>query len=128
MRRFKGYNTVGKEFGNFKLYDIDLVKRDLLNEIYTRKGTRLMSPTYGSIVWDLLFDPLYDDAIEAIRDDCLRIINKDPRLKMLQCNVTENIDQQTIIVALALIYVPTSTTTELIATFNRTTSTEMLEG
>ena len=128
MRRFKGFNTVGKQFGNFKLYDIDLVKRDLLNELYTRKGERLMSPQYGSIVWDLLFDPLYEEVIEQIQSDCLRIVSKDPRLQLVQVEVTENTDQQTIIVSLVLKYVPTATITDLVATFSRNTATEILEG
>ena len=128
MRRFKGFSTVNKEFGNFKLYDVDLAKRDLLNELYTKKGERLMSPTYGSIVWDLLFDPLYESTVELIRDDCIRIVSKDPRLKLLDVTVDENIDTQTIIVKLVLEYIPETTVTELIATFERESAAERLEG
>lgn len=128
MRKFKGYSTVDKEFGNFKLYDIDLAKRDLLNEFYTRKGERLMSPEFGSIVWDLLFDPMTDEAVQLITDDCQRIVSKDPRLQLKELNVSEDYDTQTIIVAIILYYVPTATVTELIATFNRVTSTEQING
>lgn len=128
MRRYKGFNTVDKEFGSFKLYDVELVKRDLLNELYTRKGERLMSPTYGSVIWDLLFDPLYDETVQIILDDCIRIVSKDPRLELLDITVSESIDQQSVIVSLVLRYVPTSTVTELIAEFNRETSTDIAQG
>lgn len=128
MRRFKGFSTVGKQFGNTKLYDVDLVKRDLLNELYTRKGERLMSPGYGSIIWDLLFDPLYDETAQRIKDDCMRIVSKDPRLELLDITVNENIDLQTILVTLVLRYVPTSTVTELVAEFSRQTTTDRAQG
>jgi len=122
MRKFKGYSTVDKTWGNFKLYDIDLAKRDLLNELYTRKGERLMSPQFGSIVWDLLFDPLTDEIIDAIRADCLRIVTKDPRLDLLNLDVVDN--EHTIIVSIILRYVPTATETELVAVFNRNLTAE----
>jgi phage baseplate assembly protein W len=122
MRKFKGYSTVDKTWGNFKLYDIDLVKRDLLNELYTRKGERLMAPQFGSIVWDLLFDPLTDEIIEAIRADCVRIVTKDPRLDIVNIDVIDN--DHTIIVTIVLKYVPTATVTELVAVFNRNLTAE----
>lgn len=122
MRKFKGYSTVDKTWGNFKLYDINLAKRDLLNEFYTRKGERLMSPQFGSIVWDLLFDPLTDEVLEAIREDCLRIVNKDPRLNLLNIEISDN--EHTIIVSIILKYVPTATETELVAVFNRNMTAE----
>jgi len=122
MRKFKGYSTVDKTWGNFKLYDIDLAKRDLLNELYTRKGERLMSPQFGSIVWDLLFDPLTDEIINAIRADCLRIVTKDPRLDLLNLDVVDN--EHTILVSIILRYVPTATETELVAVFNKNLTAE----
>jgi phage baseplate assembly protein W len=122
MRKFKGYSTVDKTWGNFKLYDIELAKRDLLNEFYTRKGERLMSPQFGSIVWDLLFDPLTDETIDAIRADCLRIVTKDPRLDLLNIDIVDN--EHTIIVSIILRYVPTATETELVAVFNRNLTAE----
>jgi phage baseplate assembly protein W len=128
MRVFKGYSTVGKESGNFKIYDIELAKRDLLNEIYTRKGSRLMSPTYGFIVWDVLFDPLTDTIIELIREDTLRIVSRDPRLELKSLNVDENIDLQTITVTVILNYVPTATLTELTAVFSRDIALDKQQG
>jgi phage baseplate assembly protein W len=122
MRKFKGYSTVDKTWGNFKLYDIELVKRDLLNELYTRKGERLMAPQFGSIVWDLLFDPLTNEIIDAIRTDCVRIVTKDPRINVVNIEVIDN--DHTIIVTIVLNYVPTATVTELVAVFNRNLTTE----
>ena len=122
MRKFKGYSTIDKTWGNFKLYDIDLAKRDLLNEFHTRRGERLMSPQFGSIVWDLLFDPLTDEIITAIKTDCVRIVTKDPRLDIENIDVIDN--EHTIIVTIVLKYVPTATVTELVAVFNRNLTAE----
>jgi len=128
MRVFKGYSTVGKEYGNFKIYDIELAKRDLLNEMYTRKGERLMSPTYGYIVWDLLFDPLTDEVVDVIREDTIRIISRDPRLGLNTLDVTEDIDLQTLTVKIILNYVPTATLSELTAVFSRDIASNKLQG
>jgi len=128
MRVFKGYSTVGKEWGNFKVYDIELAKRDLLNEIYTRKGERLMSPTYGYIVWDVLFDPMTDELVEVIKEDTLRIVSRDPRLEVKTVDVTENVDLQTITVKVILNYVPTATLTDLTAVFSRDIASNKLQG
>jgi len=128
MRVFKGYSTVGKEWGNFKIYDIELAKRDLLNEIYTRKGERLMSPEYGYIVWDLLFDPLTYELVDIIREDTLRIISRDPRLELNTLDVTEDVDLQTLTVKIILNYVPTATITELVAVFSRDIALNKLQG
>lgn len=128
MRTFKGFSTIGQEWGNFKLYDLDLAKRDLLNELYTRKGERIMSPQFGSVVWDLLFDPMTDENVEIIREDCLRIVSKDPRLELKQLDVQENFDQQSITVAILLNYVPTATLTELVAVFQREIATNKIQG
>jgi phage baseplate assembly protein W len=126
MRKFKGFSTVGRTWGNFKLYDIDLAKRDILNEFYTRKGERLMSPTFGSIVWDLLFDPLTEDTVNLIREDCLRIVNKDPRLELREFDVVESDHSITVIILLN--YVPTATVSELVAVFNRDIASDMGQG
>lgn len=126
MRKFKGFSTVDRRNSNFKLYDIELAKRDLLNEFYTRKGERLMSPAFGSIVWDLLFDPMTPETTELIKEDTLRIITKDPRLELRDFAVTES--EHTITVTILLNYVPTATITELVAVFNRDTAYNQAQG
>ena len=126
MRNFKGFSTVDRTWGNFKIYDIELSKRDILNEFYTRKGERLMSPTYGSIVWDLLFDPMTEETIDVIREDSLRIVTKDPRLELRDFNVTES--EHSITVTILLNYVPAATVTELVAVFNRDITADQAQG
>jgi phage baseplate assembly protein W len=127
MRKFKGFSTVNKEHTDWRLYDIDLAKQDVLNEIYTRKGERLMSPSFGYIVWDLLFDPLTEEVKTVIEQDTIRIVSKDPRFQLLQLFVTDNADQSKIDVSMRLYYVPTATETDLLASFSRNTSEQILQ-
>ncbi len=128
MRTFKGFSTVDRQWGTFKSYDLDLAKRDLLNEIYTRKGERLMSPEFGYIVWELLFDPLMPETVDVIKMDTQRIINRDPRFEFRRLDVTEDTDRQTITVVINLNYLPTATVTELVATFYRDLSLNQQQG
>lgn len=127
MRKFKGFSTVNKEHTDWRLYDLDLAKQDVLNEIYTRKGERLMSPSFGYIVWDLLFDPLTEEVKTVIEQDTIRIVSKDPRFQLLQLFVTDNADQSKIDVSMRLYYVPTATETDLLASFSRNTSEQILQ-
>ena len=76
---FKGFSTVDKIRAPYSLFDQELIKRDLLNEFYTRKGERLMKPNFGCIIWDLLMEPEDSVTEDDIRDDITRICDKDPR-------------------------------------------------
>jgi phage baseplate assembly protein W len=101
---FRGFNTVDSNQNNNKLYDIELIKRDLLNHFYTRRGERVMFPEYGSIIWDLIFEPLTDYNRDTIVADCLRIVNSDSRVKLQDVKI----DTYThgVRVQIALLYVP----------------------
>ena len=87
VAKFRGFSTVDKIRAPYTLEGRDLVKRDLLNTFYTKKGERLMRPEYGSIIWDILMNP--DDTVteKEIREDVLRIIDADPRVEHLYTTV-----------------------------------------
>lgn len=85
---YKGFSTVGNNPGS-KLYDLDLVKQDIMNHFNTRKGSRVMNPTFGSIIWDLIMEPLTDQTREALKEDITRIVNFDPRVTPTQIALTE---------------------------------------
>ena len=85
---YKGFSTVAGVKSN-QLYDLDIIKQDLLNHFYTRKGERVMNPNFGSIIWDLLYDPLDESTKEDIIEDCKHIINSDPRVSLVSVNVED---------------------------------------
>lgn len=88
MTIYRGFSTKNK-IKNFKLTDYELIKQDLLNHFNTRKGERVMNPDFGTIIWDLLFDPFTEELRTAIQDDITRIANSDPRVIIEQASVTD---------------------------------------
>lgn len=79
MATFMGFGSpvVGK---TEVLYDVELVKRGLLNHFYTRKGERVMDSEYGFIGWDLIFELDTPGVPEMIESDVRRIIDMEPRV------------------------------------------------
>lgn len=77
--KYKGFSS--KESNkNYKLYDIDIVKQDLINHFYIRKGEKLENPDFGTIIWDMLFEQFTEDVKTMIAKDVEDIINYDPRI------------------------------------------------
>ena len=87
-KMYKGFSTVSVDTENFNLYDIALIKQDLLNHFHVRQGERLMDPTFGTIIWDLLFEPLTEQLKDLILQNVNTIINYDPRVRAEQVVVT----------------------------------------
>lgn len=83
---FSGFSTLQ---GLGTIFDIELVKQDLLNQINTRKGERLMDPEFGCIVWDLLFELKSPSIITEIQEDLTRIISSEPRVLLRQIQILE---------------------------------------
>lgn len=86
---YRGFSTVDNSFGNYKLYDIDLIRQDILNQFNIRKGERVMIPEFGTIVWNALFEPLTDELKFTLAKDIERIVNSEPRVKAEKISVTE---------------------------------------
>jgi phage baseplate assembly protein W len=86
---YKGFSSVDESAISVRQYDYDVVKQDLLNQLNTRKGERVMNPMFGTIIWDLIYEPLTPDVKNAIAADIDRILASDPRLIPLQVNIVE---------------------------------------
>jgi phage baseplate assembly protein W len=88
-KTYKGFSSVSTDTENFSLYDFQLIQQDLLNHFHVRQGERLMNPTFGTVIWDLLFEPLTEDLKNIITDNVNQIINYDPRISASQVIVTQ---------------------------------------
>lgn len=84
---FKGFSTIDRIRAPYTLEGRDLVKRDLLNTFYTKKGERVMRPEYGSIIWDILMNPDDTATEKEIREDVLRILDAEPRVEHLATTI-----------------------------------------
>lgn len=87
-KTYKGFSTVSTATENFSLFDLELIKQDLLNHFHIRQGERLMNPSFGTIIWDVLFEPLTEDLKQVIAKNVETIINYDPRVKADQITIT----------------------------------------
>lgn len=76
---YKGFSSQENKTG-FKLYDVNLVKQDIINHFYIRKGEKLENPDFGTVIWDLLFEQFTEEVKKLITDDVEQIINYDPRI------------------------------------------------
>ena len=80
-KAYRGISTVNTENNSFVLYDIGLIKQDLLNHFHIRQGEKLENPEFGCIIWDALFEPLTESLKEAITNNVTTIVNSDPRVQ-----------------------------------------------
>jgi phage baseplate assembly protein W len=87
-KMYRGFSTISNNTENFSLYDFQLIQQDLLNHFHTRQGERLMNPEFGTVIWDLLFEPLTSDVQDIITKNVNTIINYDPRISASQVIVT----------------------------------------
>lgn len=86
---FIGYSTVVTNSKVQQFSDLELIKRDLLNHFYTRRGERVMMPTYGCGIWNLLFEPFDEVTKDAIIYECQQVIESDSRVQWESIVVTE---------------------------------------
>ena len=90
--KYRGYSSVVNRQVDTALFDMELVIQDLLNHFNTRLGERVGRPNFGSIIWDLMFDPGDPRTESLVVQDAQRIISEEPRVKLLQMVPTISLD------------------------------------
>lgn len=94
----------------FILTDIQLVERNLMNHIFTKKGSRVMMPKFGSIIPELLFEPMDEDTIFRCKTEVEKVVNYDPRIKLNGMIATPLYDSNVLNITLNLYYVELNVT------------------
>jgi phage baseplate assembly protein W len=118
MITYSGFSTK-VNLKRYKLNDFELVKQDLKNYLSIRRGEKLMQPKFGTIIWEMLFEPLNQDTEQLIIQDINKIAAYDPRLTITQVAIAQ---QDTgLLIDLTLIYNPTNQQEVLSLNFNRNT-------
>jgi phage baseplate assembly protein W len=115
--RYKGFSS-NEIKNNFKLYDIELVKRDLMNHFYIRKGEKLENPNFGTIIWDMLFENFTSEVRRLITEDVEQIINYDPRVRV-NALIIDSTDQGIRIQA-DVVYLPFNVNERMTFDFDKT--------
>ena len=107
---FKGFSSRA-ERQNFKVYDFECAKQDLINRLSVRKGERVENPEFGTIIYDALFEPFTDSLKETILEDVTENLNADPRIATEEIVVTEA--DKGIAIQATIRYVPLDITEKL---------------
>lgn len=103
---YKGFSTVDSTTADVKLYDNALIRQDILNQFNVRQGERVMMPKFGTIIWDLLYDPLTDATKTKISSDVTRIVTSDPRVQCSQIDIVQA--EYGLLLEITLVYVNTN--------------------
>jgi len=105
---------------NYKLYDIDLVKQDLINHFYIRKGEKLENPEFGTVIWDMIFENFTEDVKTIIAKDVEEIVNYDPRIVVNEVQVDST--EQGIRVQANITYIPFNVNERMTFDFDKNNS------
>ena len=107
---FKGFSSRADK-NNFKLYDFECAKQDLINRLSIRKGERVENPEFGTIIYDAIFEPFTESLKDAIVEDITANLNADPRISTEEILVTEA--DKGIAIQATITYVPLNITEKL---------------
>lgn len=69
------------------LYDEELIKRDIMNEFETPRGSLDYDPSFGSIIDELIMDIQTPENQREIENELKRILTKDIRINILSLKV-----------------------------------------
>lgn len=102
-RGYSSYEYQAKK--TFSITDVDLVKLDLLSHIFTRRGERVMMPTFGTRIPDLVFEPMDQITLDVLEEDLRAVFEFDPRVKLQQLTITPSYDTNTVTATARLLYI-----------------------
>lgn len=86
---YKGYSSLTPANASVKVFDLALIKQNIINTFNTRRGERVMNPNFGTIIWDILMEPMTPAIRDALNQDIKQICNSDPRAVPVAMNLTE---------------------------------------
>jgi len=66
----------------YRLTDEALVIRDLLNALSIKQGEKPGMPSYGTTIWNNLFEPNDSTTTDAIEDEIRRVVAEDSRISL----------------------------------------------
>lgn len=104
--RYRGYSSHEYAINKtFSINDVACVQQDLLSHIYTRRGDRVMMPTFGTRIPDLAFEPLDSFTLMVLEEDLRLVVGFDPRVKLIDLKIVPLVDSNTIVASLTLQYI-----------------------
>lgn len=103
---YRGFSSFEYEAeGTFRVVDVELVKLDLLNHIFTRRGERVMMPNFGTSIPDLVFEPLDEETLEILESELRAVFDFDPRVALINLSLEPQYDNNTVTAGATLRYI-----------------------
>jgi phage baseplate assembly protein W len=87
-RTYRGFSSISEDTQGYTLYDLSLIKQDIINHFHVRQGERLMNPEFGTIIWDVIFEPLTEELKRLIKKNVEDVVNYDPRVAVNGITIT----------------------------------------
>lgn len=113
---YRGFSTANHRKDpskGFLTVNIETVKQDLLNHIYTLPGERVMLPNFGTRITEMAFEPLDQDTLKIIEDDLRKVVAYDPRVELIDISVNALPENHAVLALLDLRYVQLNITETL---------------
>lgn len=111
---YRGFSSANwRTRRTFGLSNIELVKQDLLNHIFTEKGERVMMPGFGTRIPTLAFEPNDERTRRIVEDDLREVFEYDPRVNLISLSVVSMPDNNAILAMAELMYIELKVTDTL---------------
>ena len=104
---YRGFSSIsgdGSTRSNTDIFDINLVKQDLLNHFNIRYREIPGRPGFGCAIYNLMAEPFDEITEVALREEVENVIRHDPRVEITGFDVTLDRSNSGAIVSVSLLY------------------------
>jgi len=123
-----GLTDYTKNIGNtyigskkYKVTDDELVILDYLNALNIPQGSKPGKASYGTSIWNFIFEPSTPDTVAMIKEELTRVSRMDPRL--ILNSITIYSQDNSIVAQIELAVSPTNQAQTLSIMFDQQTNT-----
>ena len=85
---YRGFSTTMTQGSDTSLFDLDIIKADLLNQFNIRLGEVPGRSGFGSVLMELMSEPFDNITESLIRSEVDRVLRCDPRISVNDINVS----------------------------------------
>lgn len=116
---FKGLSSFNFTIKNksITLTDVDLIKRDILNGLFTTRGSVPKNRKLGTQLPSLLFKQMTDETLNSVYNEITTVISNEPRVRSQFVDVKPNYEQKSVTVTIGFFIVTFPSTPQQIDLF-----------
>jgi phage baseplate assembly protein W len=104
----------------YRLVDAQLVARDLQNAFGIKQGEKVGNPTYGTTLWNYVFEPNTSETRIQIENEVRRVASLDPRFAIETLEIYEHTNG--VLVELQILVSPFNNIVQVGLLFDRQTN------